>query len=161
MAKPEQPLDLTWTWHRLSDLPAIVWHEVGCLRQAVFVVEQNCAYPDLDELDLISWHLLGQAEDGLVLAYLRLVPEGHKFAEPSIGRVVIAPEARGSGLGRKLLEEGLRQHSQLTPTAGNRIGAQTHLSDFYRSLGYLPTSDTYLEDGIPHLDMLWQPPLHP
>lgn len=146
---------IAWRWHALADLPATVWHEVGVLRQAVFIVEQACAYPDLDALDPLSAHLLGRDAAGTLQAYLRLVPPGAKYADPSLGRIVIAPAARGAGLGRPLVAEGLAEHQRRYPGLANTIGAQERLRAFYISLGFEPISEVYLEDGIPHLDMRW------
>lgn len=148
---------LAWRWVRLDQLDALQWHEVAVLRQAVFIVEQTCPYPDLDALDPPSLHLLGRDAAGTLQAYLRLVPAGLKYATPSLGRILTAPTARGGGQGRALVREGLAGHARHYPGQANTIGAQAHLADFYRSLGFAPASEVYLEDEIPHLDMVWQP----
>ncbi|MFC4159916.1 GNAT family N-acetyltransferase [Chitinimonas lacunae] len=147
-----------WHWTRLEQLSALQWHEIGLLRQSVFVVEQRCPYPDLDRLDPVSDHLLGHDEHGRLVAYLRLVPPGLKFDQPSLGRVVVAPTARRSRLGQALVAEGLAGHVARYPGRPNLIGAQAYLTSFYESLGFITVSDTYLEDEIPHLDMRWDPP---
>lgn len=124
------------------------------LRSEVFVVEQNCVYQDLDYADPKALHLMGTDEDGQLLAYTRIFGPGIKFTEASIGRVVTSPLARGTGAGRALMERSiaeLQQHFGMIPI---RIGAQQYLQRFYTSLGFVQTSDTYMEDGIPHIEML-------
>lgn len=148
---------ITWQWRHFNELSTAELHAAYCLRQQVFIIEQNCIYPDADNLDLHSWHLLGQGPDGVLQAYLRLAPPGLKFAEPSLGRVVTAPAARSLGLGHSLVAEGLRQSAALFPGQGNRIGAQAHLQGFYGRHGFQPVGEPYDEDGILHIDMLSPP----
>lgn len=154
VASPE----LHWHCARLEGLGALELHEALALRCRVFVVEQRCAYQDVDGTDRQSWHLLGRAAaGGPLLATLRIVDPGVSFAEPSLGRVVTAPEARGTGLGRRLVAEGLRRCQALWPGQGVRISAQAHLQDFYAEQGFATVSEVYLEDDIPHVDMLRPP----
>ncbi len=124
-------------------------------RQRVFVIEQGCAYLDADGADPQCWHLAawaeGQAEP---LAYARLVAPGVKYAEASIGRVITALSARGTGLGRELVRRAVAEAEALFPGAGLRISAQAHLARFYGGFGFVPVGEEYLEDGIPHLEML-------
>ena len=117
-----------------------------------FVLEQG-PYLDPDGIDRQAWHLLGREDAGTLQAVLRIVDPGAKYAEPSIGRVVVAPEMRGRGLGRVLMDEGLACCERRWPGQGVRISAQTHLRGFYASLGFAAVGDEYLEDGIPHLEM--------
>lgn len=151
-------MSLHWQWATLDALSAREWHEVGMLRQAVFIVEQRCAFPDLDELDLNSLHLLGRNGAGELWAYLRLVPPGGKYDTPSIGRVVTATAARGSGAGRALMLEGMAEHQRRYPGQPNTIGGQAYLNAFYESLGFETISEVYLEDDIEHYHMRWTPP---
>ncbi|QDQ26781.1 GNAT family N-acetyltransferase [Chitinimonas arctica] len=150
-------MNLSWQWSRLEELSALQWHEVGVLRQTVFVVEQACPYPDLDQLDPVSLHLLGRDEAGQLQACLRLVPAGMKFDAPSIGRVVTSAQARGTGAGKALMLEGLAEHRRRYPGQPNRIAGQLYLRGFYESLGFVPFSDIYLEDDIEHINMAWMP----
>lgn len=143
-----------WRWFRFAELGVDRLYGLLALRSRVFVVEQNCPYLDADGLDPGSWHLLGHDDAGTLQACLRIVDPGLKFAEPSIGRVVTAPEARGLGLGRPLMREGIRQCESLWPGQAIRIGAQAHLQPFYGSLGFEAVGEPYDEDGIPHLEML-------
>ncbi len=123
------------------------------LRQQVFVVEQNCAYQDADALDAASWHLFALDDAGHALATCRLIPAGLRYAEAAIGRVACAAGVRGTGMGRALMQEALRQLEQLSP-GPVRISAQQRLQGFYESLGFAAASRPYLEDNIPHLEML-------
>ncbi|HEY9103585.1 GNAT family N-acetyltransferase [Chitinimonas sp.] len=149
---------LSWRWATLDELTAAEWHEVGVLRQAVFIIEQQCPFPDLDHIDPESRHLLGRNAAGELVAYLRLVPAGYKYPTPSLGRVVTAATARGTGSGKALMLEGLAEHMRCYPGQPNTIGGQAYLQGFYESLGFRAISDIYLEDDIEHLDMVWQAP---
>jgi len=128
------------------------------LRSAVFVVEQACAFQDLDGADADCMHLLGERvlPDGApeLLAYTRLVPAGLKYPEASIGRVVTAPSTRGTGMGHALMAESIRMLHSLWGVQPIRIGAQAHLQAFYRQHGFEPVGDLYDEDGIPHTEMI-------
>lgn len=129
------------------------------LRTKVFVVEQNCAYQEVDEDDLIAEHLqLINAQNKLV-GYLRLIPE--KLANQiRIGRVVVNPQFRGQGYGRTIITESLKYlrtiHPEITQVV---IQAQAYLVKFYGSFEFQATSDVYLDTGIPHQDMLLKPEL--
>lgn len=123
------------------------------LRQQVFIVEQTCVYPDIDGNDEHSLHVLGWAETRLV-AYCRLLPPGMSYPEWSIGRVATAETARGSGTGRALMERALNHLDTVVGAPAVRISAQQYLETFYTSLGFNTVSDMYLEDDIPHIEML-------
>jgi len=127
------------------------------LRSAVFVVEQACAFQDLDGADPACMHLLGErARPGRapeLLAYTRLVPAGLKYAEASLGRVVTAPATRGTGLGHALMAESVRTLHSLWGVQPIRIGAQAHLEGFYNAHGFMSDDKPYIEDGIPHMEM--------
>jgi ElaA protein len=137
-------------WHvkTFETLTAVELYAIMALRQQVFVVEQKCAYQDADGVDMVCKHLWAQR--GAIQAYLRIVPAGVKFPEVSIGRVITAPMARGTGLGRELMKRGLAEVGSVPI----RIGAQAHLEKFYAELGFVRASDVYDEDGIPHIEML-------
>ena len=154
MAAP--PLPLAWTWQRFGGLTADDVYDLLALRAAVFVVEQACAYLDPDGLDRQSWHLLGRDGTGALRACLRVVDPGCKYAEPSMGRVVLDQALRGSGLADQLVAEGLRQAATAWPGQANRISAQAHLQRFYARHGFQPVGDVYSEDDIPHIQM-WRP----
>lgn len=137
-------------WHEkaFSELTVSELYAITQLRERVFVVEQNCVYLDADGLDPVCRHLWAE-RGGALRAYLRIVPAGTKWAEVAIGRVITAPEARGTGLGRELMQRGIA-----ACTGPIRIGAQAHLEKWYGALGFTKASDVYDEDGIPHIEML-------
>jgi ElaA protein len=152
---------IEWQWKRFAELSPAETYALLAARAAVFVVEQNCAFQDLDGLDQAAWHLLAWAgsDSGRTLAgYLRLIEPGAKYAEPSIGRVLTAAAFRGTGLGRALMREGLARSAELYPGGAVRIGAQQRLERFYEELGFRTVSAPYNEDNIMHVEMLRNPP---
>ena len=144
---------LSWTWQRFEQLGVDNLYDALALRCRVFILEQG-PYLDPDGIDRHAWHLLGRDASSVLQAYLRVVDPGVKYAEPSIGRVITAPESRGIGLGRVLFAEGVSRCAAAWPGQGVRISAQAHLDRFYGTYGFEPVGETYLEDGIPHLEML-------
>jgi ElaA protein len=147
---------LNWLWLRFEDLGVDNLYDALALRCRVFIMEQG-AYQDPDGLDRFGWHLLGRDGAGVLQAYLRVVDPGCKFAEPSIGRVITSPEMRGSGLGRVLMAEGVARCVAAWPGRAIRISAQSHLARFYGTLGFERVGEDYLEDGIPHCEMVRGP----
>ena len=147
---------LHWTWARFDDLGVHALHDALALRCRVFILEQG-PYQDPDSADKHAWHLLGRSPDGALGAVLRVVDPGVHGAEPSIGRVVVAPALRGTGAGRALLQEGLRRCQGVWPGRAVRISAQAHLQRYYGEQGFVPVTDEYLEDGIAHIGMLLRP----
>jgi ElaA protein len=146
-----------WQWSRMPRLTAGELYAALAARQQVFAVEQHCAFLDADGHDAHAWHLLGWlAHSGaeVLVAYLRVLDPGHKFAEPSIGRVLTLSPYRGIGLGRILMAEGIARTTQAWPGHSIRVAAQQRLEAFYASLGFLPASPPYDEDGIVHVDMV-------
>jgi ElaA protein len=146
-----------WQWSRFSELTTADLYAVIRLREAVFIVEQNCPYPDADGRDPNAWHLPGWEERSTgraLVAYARIFEPGVRYDEASIGRVVTAPDVRGTGKGRELMAEALRRIDSLMPGQPIRIAAQRRLEDFYLGLGFKTVSDPYEEDGIIHVDML-------
>ena len=144
---------LSWTWQRFEQLGVDNLYDALALRCRVFILEQG-PYLDPDGIDRHAWHLLGRDASSVLQACLRVVDPGVKYAEPSIGRVITAPESRGIGLGRVLFAEGVSRCAAAWPGQGIRISAQAHLDRFYGTYGFEPVGETYLEDGIPHLEML-------
>ena len=122
------------------------------LRIAVFSVEQNCPYQDCDERDQVSYHLMGW-RDGELIAYSRILPPGLSYKEPSIGRVVTAPSARGTGMGKELMKRSMEQTKLLFGDTGITISAQLYLKSFYESFGFAAIGEPYLEDHIDHIKM--------
>jgi ElaA protein len=146
---------LRWRWCRFDELSV---HELAAIytaRQQVFAVEQACAYLDADGCDEHSWHLAAWSTGQRVpVAYARVVHPGQKYAEPSIGRVITTGTARGTGLGRELLARALGWCAQAYPGHGVRISAQSRLERFYQDAGFEIVGARYMEDGIPHTEML-------
>jgi ElaA protein len=143
---------LHWTKKKFDELSVAELYTILRLRAEVFVVEQNCAYLDTDNKDQYCHHLMGWKDDELI-AYTRLVPPGVSYAYPSIGRVVTSPTARRGGFGRMLMEKSIEETISLYGKTPIRIGAQLYLKDFYTSLGFITSSEIYLEDGIEHIEM--------
>lgn len=171
------PVPLRWQWARLPALTSAELYAALAARQQVFAVEQHCAFQDADGHDAFAWHLLGWTEERrraaarpgeaarsdarggpcgepALACYLRVLDAGRKFAEPSIGRVLTLPPHRGIGLGRALMIEGLARTKAAWPGRPIRIAAQQRLEAFYASLAFRAVSAPYIEDDIPHVDML-------
>jgi ElaA protein len=145
---------LSWQCLPFSDLSATQLYAILKARSEVFVVEQNCVYLDMDGVDPLCQHLVAWTPAQEVAAYLRLVPPGIKFAEASLGRVISSPALRGTGIGKQLLSKALEQLAQSYPGQPIRIGAQQYLEKFYQSFGFETASAMFLEDDIPHIEML-------
>lgn len=147
-------------WNNLTfnQLDINMLYDILRLRVDVFVVEQACAYPELDDKDRHpeTQHLFGLSPDGELLAYARILPPGLSYPEASIGRVVVSPAGRGEGLAMPLMQQAIESALTTWPDAGIQIGAQDYLKNFYQKLGFVACSEMYLEDGIPHLDMRYQ-----
>lgn len=131
-------------------------YQILRLRSAVFVVEQNCPYQDIDNKDQESLHLLYYVGNQFA-GYTRLLPAGLSYKEVAIGRVIISPDHRGLGIGKALMTASIEACYALFGNAPIRIGAQVYLLKFYESLGFIPEGEVYDEDGIPHIEMLKQP----
>jgi ElaA protein len=147
------PLTVEWVTKAFDQLTVDELYDAMQLRQAVFVVEQKCWYLDADGLDKSSVHLLGRLSSSQLACYLRIVPPGLRFAEPSIGRVVVDNGLRRHRIGTSLMMRGIELVEEHHPTSGICLSAQKYLEDFYRSFGFASTGHEYLEDGIPHVDM--------
>ncbi|TCJ18663.1 GNAT family N-acetyltransferase [Flaviaesturariibacter flavus] len=146
-------MNISWLLKPFAELTPHELYAILRLRNAVFVVEQDCVFQDADDKDQGSWHLMGW-QNGLLAAYTRLVPPGLAYPEPSIGRVVSDPSVRRGGIGRLLMTESIRRCQELFGAGPIRIGAQRYLEDFYGSLGFQTEGEPYLEDGIPHVYMV-------
>ena len=149
-------MSIEWQWRRYGELAPLEIYAIFAARQAVFVVEQNSVYQDMDGKDLDAWHLIAWSGEE-VAAYLRLLAPGVSYPEPSLGRILTTKIGRGSGLGRELVARGLEKIHELYPTWPTRIGAQAHLHKFYGSFGFVQSSEPYDEDGIPHIQMRREP----
>ena len=150
-------MTLTWRTLLFSALSGEELYAFLRLRQQVFVVEQQCAYLDLDNLDQTAIHMLGMRGNDL-LAYQRCLAPGMSYAESSLGRIVVHPALRGQQMGKNLVRRGIEHNLSLWPESGIRINAQAHLQDFYASMGFTAEGKEYLEDNILHRQMCYQPP---
>lgn len=129
-------------------------HDIFQLRAAVFVVEQDCVYQDIDGLDSVARHLLMYKNEQLV-AYARLFNKGEQHKEYAvIGRVVVRQTYRSKGLGYQLIEKTITALSKEGKIPPIKISAQSHLKAFYENLGFVSTGNDYMEDGIPHSEMV-------
>lgn len=134
-----------------SSLTVYELYEIARVRESVFVVEQNCPYGELDGRDIQAVHLWYE-EDGKILAYCRVLPKGVSYPEVSIGRVLSV--RRGEGLGGMIFSAGLRTAQRLFGPCSIRIEAQKYAEGFYEKFGFRRVSGEFLEDGIPHIEML-------
>jgi len=144
--------NITWKIKPFADLSLSELYSILELRSLVFVVEQNCVYQDLDNKDQKAMHLLGEI-DGKLMAYARLFDAGIYFENTSIGRVIVHPEARAQKFGHQLMYQAIEQIKRLFDKEKITISAQLYLQKFYESHGFIQTSDVYLEDDIPHIEM--------
>lgn len=149
----EAPANLRWEQREFGSFAAAELYAVLRARVDVFVVEQDCPYPELDGRDAEAVHLVGWAEGGRVAAYARILPPGARFDGPSIGRVLTSAAFRGTGLGHALMKRAVGAAAGRYPGLDIELSAQRHLADFYAGLGFEVTSEPYDEDGIPHVDM--------
>jgi ElaA protein len=147
-------MKINWDIKKFEELTSLELYIILKLRAEVFIVEQNCPYQDLDGKDLRSLHLIGMNELNELVAYARLLPQHISYPEASIGRVVSSPNYRKTGLGKELMKKALEVIYEKFGNSPIRIGAQLYLKDFYESLGFVKISDEYLEDNIPHIEML-------
>ena len=144
---------MNWSTKSFAELTTLELYHILRLRAEIFVVEQDCVYQDVDNKDQDSYHVMGYENDVLI-AYARVVKPGVSYTEVSIGRVVVAFTQRQRKLGVDLMNESIRFIETNLGKQAIRISAQSHLEKFYGSLGFDATGKKYLEDGIPHIEML-------
>ena len=148
-------MNITWTIKKFDELSVKELYIILQLRSEVFVVEQNCVFQDMDDKDQSSYHLMGW-ENNILIAYTRLVPPGIVYQFPSIGRVITSQSARGTGIGKHLMERSIEETEKLFGKVPIKIGAQVYLKEFYNSFGFKQSGDIYDEDGIDHIEMIRQ-----
>jgi ElaA protein len=136
-----------------QDLEIDELYAMMALRAAVFVVEQNCVYQDLDYKDQKALHVMGWI-NGKLVAYTRLFGPGDYFDQASIGRVIVSMDQRGHNYGHQIMSASINAITQHYKTDRIDISAQTYLEQFYTAHGFLPSGEEYLEDGIPHIKMI-------
>ncbi len=153
-------MKIEWKTSPFTSLSTEEIYAILTLRQQVFVVEQHCAYQDCDGRDRNALHLTGWLERGKgtePVAYLRILPPQKEDQFLLIGRVVTHPKFRGKGLGKDIMTRCLHTIKNRYPKSPVRISAQTYLTSFYENFGFRISSDGYLEDGIPHIEMTLSP----
>jgi ElaA protein len=146
-------MEIVWKCVSFQELNTEELYKILRLRSEVFVVEQQCIWLDCDNKDQESYHLMGWQGKELY-AYTRILPAGLAYPEISIGRVATSQKARGTGIGRILMQKSLDAIESIFGKQVIKIGAQLYLQKFYESLGFAKTSEIYVEDGIDHIEML-------
>lgn len=146
--------NIIWKIKTFDEFTVPELYNVLKARIDVFVVEQNCPYPDLDDYDQKAVHIWAE-ENGEVLAYCRIFDKGIKYPEASIGRVLTTEKARGKRLGKQLIKYALDAIEARFHTSEVRISAQDYLLKFYGEFGFEDTGKKYLEDDIPHTEMFY------
>ena len=142
-----------------SELTTSQLYQIVALRSEVFVVEQACIYQDLDYKDQEAIHILGIDEADQLVSYARILPPGIVYPEYAIGRVIVAKSNRGTGEGHRLMNYCITAIETMAGETSIRISAQAHLEAFYKEHQFKSTGKTYLEDGIPHIEMIYYPNL--
>ena len=145
---------ITWSVLQFTDLSVKQLFDILQLRNQIFIVEQNCPYLDIDEKDPKSFHVLGIDQHQKLIATSRILPPGVSYSEVSIGRVAVAIDSRGTGIGDELNRVSMKFISDFYGNVPIRLSAQKHLSNYYNKHGFKVVSDPYDEDGIPHVEML-------
>ena len=150
-------MHLDWQVKYYPELTTNEFHDIIALRLKAFVVEQNCSYLDLDGKDKKCYHLICRDGFGKVVATARILPPGISYTEVSIGRVVLDQEIRGKGIGHQLMEQSMKFINEEFGAVPVRISAQKHLENYYNTHNFFSTGKEYLEDEIPHVEMLNTP----
>ncbi len=154
------PASLRWHVQRFDQLSARALYRLLAARINVFVVEQQCPYPELDGKDQLALHvsvLDTTGPDTQLLAYARILPPGQNQKKAIIGRVLTTQAGRGMQLGRAVMRRAMDVVGQQFGDIGIQISAQRYLEHFYQSLGFETITEPYLEDGIEHIGMLYAP----
>ena len=131
------------------------FHDIIALRIQIFIIEQNCPYQEVDGKDKLAHHLFFKNEMDEIIAVTRILPQGISFEEVAIGRVVVHEEYRGTGLGNQLMADSMNFVRDKYGEVPVRLSAQKHLENYYGNHGFKSTGKEYLEDGIPHVEMLY------
>lgn len=146
---------MNWQMKKFTELKLHEMYEILSLRSKVFVVEQECPYQDCDGRDEHSYHLFCE-ENGKITAYLRIIEKGISYDKISIGRVCVDKDYRSRGIAREMMTKAITFVRESLKENEIKIQAQAYLIDFYKSLGFREISEEYLEDNIPHIDMLYK-----
>lgn len=146
-------MEIIWKVKRFEELSVGELYGFLRLREQVFIIEQDCIYPDLDNKDQKAIHILG-CKDDEVIAYSRIFRSGDYFDTASVGRVVVAQNFRKTKLGFRLMQKSIQEIKLRFKEDFITISAQCYLTEFYKSLGFIPVGESYLEDNIPHIRMV-------
>lgn len=146
---------LNWKLKKFEELKGEEVYKILKIRNEVFIVEQQCAYEDCDGKDENSYHLYLE-DNGEIISYLRILKKGVSYDEVSIGRVLVNKNYRGRGIAREMMTRAINFIEENLKETDMKIQAQAYLVDFYKSLGFKEVSKEYLEDNIPHIDMLYK-----
>jgi len=149
---------MQWILKKFNDLTVDEFHDILQLRINIFVVEQNCPYPELDDRDKIAFHFFGINKENKIIAYTRIFKPGDYYEEAAFGRVAVHQDYRNQKIGFQLVEQTIIEIHKLFGNINIKIGAQTYLNNFYQSFGFHQVGDDYIEDGIPHIHMLINKP---
>lgn len=152
--KVSQKVAIDWHWRTFGELSNGQLYDILAVRQQVFVLEQKCLYLDVDGCDREALHLLGNNRANQIVAYARLLPPNTRYAEPSIGRVLVVKSARRTGLSRELIERCLEKCELTYADYSVKISAQVYLREFYQSFGFEGVGEPYDDGGIPHVGMV-------
>ncbi|HXR84576.1 MAG TPA: GNAT family N-acetyltransferase [Hanamia sp.] len=145
---------VTWQCKFFTELTNFELYKILQLRNEVFIVEQKCAYQDLDNKDLNAYHFMGW-DDKNLLAYTRLLPKGISYPDAaSIGRVITSATVRRKNLGKELMTNSIEEIYRLFGKIPIKISAQLYLKLFYKSFSFVQYTDVYMEDGIKHIGMI-------
>ncbi|MFP8644377.1 GNAT family N-acetyltransferase [Priestia aryabhattai] len=147
---------MSWCIKSFQELTNDELYEILQLRTSIFVVEQKCAYLEVDGKDKFAYHLF-KKENKKIIAYLRVLPKGISYKEASLGRIIVKQAQRGTDLGRELVARGIDFLENELHEKTIKIQAQSRLQKFYESFGFKPISDIYADEGLPHVDMLKTP----
>jgi len=138
---------------KFDELTSKELHDILKLRQDIFIIEQNCIYPDIDNNDEGAYHLLAM-EDGKVIGCARILNKGVTFDEAAIGRVVVPESHRGRGIAKEMMLRAMAFVRDEMKETRIKLSAQTYIVPLYEAVGFHIVSEEYLEDDIPHVDML-------
>jgi ElaA protein len=147
---------MTYEFKHFEELSNHELYDMLRLRAEIFVVEQTCIYNDLDGLDKEATHLIVKNKTNEIIATSRLLQPGTRFTDFSIGRVVVKQNMRGTGLGSRMMEAAKKFMMEKWDAKNIKVSAQKYLQKFYEDLGFSVTTKEYLEDGIPHVGMIFR-----
>lgn len=146
---------MNWKIKKFEELELKEMYKILALRNEIFIVEQECPYQDCDGKDEKSYHLFAE-ENGEIVAYSRIIEKGVSYDEISIGRVTVKKSYRGKGISREMISKAIEFIEKDLNETNIKIQAQAYLLNFYKSFGFKEVSQEYLEDNIPHIDMVYK-----